>query len=346
MPFKWAKFRGGFSIDWLGYHVSYQTFSMGLSVARAQWVSDWTSRLVREGQVMVADMCSGLGRLNYAAQALFYERAFLGMLYLWTSTVVRSGQSLATIPWAVRLILKWMGERILQSSNAGMGRLQAAPNFGGARREWFRSDAKAEGGRAWVGGWEIPPSGNTQDARWFALEILPTDAPWVFAKKGDPQRVIAALELLGSLLCIVLFDPERKAGGPSHCVLTGATDNLGNSFIVRKLASTKWPITTLLVELAEQLRSRGALLDLTWVPRDDNAPADALTNLDFSLFNPDLRLDCKLKEVPWLVLPELMKVSADLYEEVCSQREKAKATLAKAKRRVHPTKKLKWTDPW
>jgi hypothetical protein len=103
MPFKWSKFRGGFSIDWVGYHVSYQTYSIGLSATRAQWVAEWTSRLVKEGQVMVADMCSGLGRLNYAAQALFYERAFLGILYLWTSTVVRSGQSWATIPWAVRI---------------------------------------------------------------------------------------------------------------------------------------------------------------------------------------------------------------------------------------------------
>lgn len=346
MPFKWAKFRGGFEIDWVGYHISYRTYSVGLSAIRAQWVSDWTSRLVKEGQVMVADMCSGLGRLNYAAQALFYERAFLGILYLWTSTVVRSGQSRATIPWAVRLILKWMGERIMLSSSLHLGRLQAAPDFAGNRIEWFRSDAKAEGGRAWVGGWEIPPSGKTSDARWYSVEVLPAEAPWVFAKKGDPQRVIAALELLGSLLCIVLFDPGKTMRGPSHCILTGATDNLGNSFIVRKLASTKWPITTLLVELSEQLRVRGALLDLTWVSRDDNVPADALTNLDYSMFNGARRIDFKLSEVEWLVLPELMKVSEELYSEICAQREKSKGTPVKAKRRVHPSKKLKWTDPW
>jgi hypothetical protein len=46
----------------------------------AQWVADWTSRLVKGGQVMVADVRSGLGMLNHAAQALFYERAFLGIL--------------------------------------------------------------------------------------------------------------------------------------------------------------------------------------------------------------------------------------------------------------------------
>ena len=71
-----------------------------------------------------------------------------------------------------------------------------------------------------------------------------------------------------------------------------------------------------------------------------------MTNLDYSLFDPARRIDCKLAEVQWLVLPELMKVSADLYNEVCKQREESKGVLSKPGKRVHPSKKLKWTDPW
>jgi hypothetical protein len=70
------------------------------------------------------------------------------------------------------------------------------------------------------------------------------------------------------------------------------------------------------------------------------------TNLDYSLFDPVRRIDCNLKEVPRLVLPELMKVLTDFYNEVRIQRERSKAAPAKLKRRTHPSKKLKWTDPW
>ena len=345
MPFKWAKFRGGFEVDWVGFHISYKTYSIGLSAIRAQWVSDWTTKLVAEGKVLVTEMCSGLGRLNYAAQALFYERAFLGLLYLWTSTVVRSGQSWATIPWAVRLILQWMGQRITMPESDISGRLQEAPDFSGPRVEWFRSDAKAEGGKAWIGGWEVPPSGDTMQAKWYSLQILESDAPWVFLKK-DPQRVIAALELLGTLVSIILFDPDFRMGGPSHCVLSGKTDNRGNSFIVRKLASTKWPITTLLVELSEQLRKRRAILDLSWIPRDDNQFADQLTNEDFSAFQEHLRIPVRLRDIQWLVLPQLMEASGKLYQDVVQQREQAKTLPKPTYRKMPPAKRLKWTNPW
>lgn len=345
MPFKWAKFRGGYEVDWVGFHISYKAYSIGLSAVRAQWVADWTAKLVTEGKVLVAEMCSGLGRLNYAAQALYYERAFLGLLYLWTSTVLRSGQSLATIPWAVRLILQWIGQRIIMPESDISGRLQEAPDFSGPRVEWFRSDAKAEGGQAWIGGWEVPLSGDTMQARWYSLKILESDAPWVFLKK-DPQRIIAALELLGTLVSIILFDPDYKMGGPSHCVLSGKTDNRGNSFIVRKLASTKWPITTLLVELSEQLRKRRAILDLSWIPRDENQFADQLTNDDFTSFSEHLRIPVKLQDIKWLALPQLMEASGKLYQDVVRQREQARTLPKPAYRKVPPAKRLKWTNPW
>ena len=351
MPFKWAKFRGGFELDWIGFHVSYKLYSIGLSQARATWVAEWTGKLIRDGWVLVSEMCSGLGRLNYAAQALYYERAFLGMLYMWTSTVSRTGKTKVDLPWAIRLILKWIGQRVLQPVQGLEGRLQEAPDFSGQRVEWFRSDAKAEDGRAWVGGWEIAGGKSVAEAKWFSFEVLRAEWPWVYAKEGDPQRVIAALELLGTLLCIILFDPLYAMSGKASCVLTGATDNKGNSYIVRKLASTKWPITSLLLELSEQLRRRRAILDLQWLPRDANAEADALTNLNFEGFTPGNRIEVKAAEIKWAILPEIMGVSMDLYKDVCDQRLASKNAAAgkTARKQAYKTaanKRMKWTDPW
>jgi hypothetical protein len=351
MPFKWAKFRGGFELDWIGYHVSYKLYSIGLSEARAAWVADWTGKLVGNGWVLVSEMCSGLGRLNYAAQALFYERAFLGMIYMWTSTVSRAGKLKVDIPWAIRLLLKWIGQRVLQPMQGLEGRLQEAPDFSGAQIEWFRSDAKAEGGRAWVGGWEFSGGQALANARWFSFEVLREEWPWVFAKEGDPQRVIAALELLGTLLCIILFDPEGLVSGKASCVLTGSTDNKGNSYIVKKLASTKWPITALLLELSEQLRRRRAILDLQWLPRDSNSEADALTNLNFEGFTPDKRIEVKSADIKWAILPDIMGVSMDLYNDVCKQRlvnknMAAGKTAWNKARKTAANKRMKWADPW
>ena len=132
-------------------------------------------------------------------------------------------------------------------------------------------------------------------------------------------------------------------------MITGSTDNRGNSFIVRKLASTKWPIVALLIELSEQLRRRRALLDLQWVPRGDIVEADELTNQDYHSFDLQDRIEVDFKAIQWAVLPEISQVSGELYQDVCRQREerKQKGLPPAEKRRKGPaTGKLKWTNPW
>ena len=36
-PFKWAKTRGGFRVEWLGMETEYPTYKLGLSLKRATW---------------------------------------------------------------------------------------------------------------------------------------------------------------------------------------------------------------------------------------------------------------------------------------------------------------------
>ena len=344
MPFKWAKFRGGYEVAWVGFGINFKLYAIGLTEARAGWVVKWTNQLVESGTVSILEFQSGLGRLNYASQALYYERAFLGLLYLWLGSVLRSAQSRATIPWAVRLVLKWIGRRMKDSVSTD-GRLQIAPHISANPVEWFRTDAKAENKRAWIGGWEVLGNQTTLESRWFAMEITESEAPWIFAKERDPQRVIAALELLGSIVAIVLFDPDGTRGGLNECTLTGSTDNRGNSYIVSKLASTKWPITSLLIELSEQLRRRSTVLNLVWRKRDDNSEADALTNGDYKGFDPKHRVGTVFSAIPFMVLNEVMQLSAELYKEVSMQRSQ-RNTGDKPRKKTAAKDRLKWTDPW
>jgi hypothetical protein len=134
-------------------------------------------------------------------------------------------------------------------------------------------------------------------------------------------------------------------GGRSSCALTSSTDNKGNTYIVNKLASTKWPITTLLIELSEQLRRRSAIMDLQWRQRDLNMEADALTNMELDGFDPLLRVGSTFSDIKWLVLPDIMETSVALYKEVQQQRERPKTHLAKSSHHRKP-RGMKSTDPW
>ena len=113
------------------------------------------------------------------------------------------------------------------------------------------------------------------------------------------------------------------------CKITGITDNRGNSFIVHKLMSTKFPIPVLLMELTEQLREQGLDLNLEWQRRDLNKEADALTNEDFRGF------DVPPGSLQWLILPEFMESSTRLFEEMQAEKKRnpggSKAPWPKAK---------------
>ncbi len=245
-PMKWSKFRGGFQTNWVGFHTDYRQYALGLSEERAQWAIKWTKECVAEKIVDIRDFQAGVGRLNFAAQALLFYRPFLGILYAWVSATARTGLQRATLPWAVALVLQWLGERLSKE------RLMTAPRPPkGLVRDWFRADAKATDTQAFIGGWQFHPDG-PMAAQWFAMEITKEDFPWIYSK-GSPKKCIAALELLATLLCVKTFGSGEDMR-QRNCVLTASTDNQGNSFIIQKLLTTKYPSIVVLLELTEELK--------------------------------------------------------------------------------------------
>ncbi len=99
-------------------------------------------------------------------------------------------------------------------------------------------------------------------------------------------------------------------------MLQGVTDNLGNTFAVSKLMTSKSPLAVISAELAAQLRTRSMALNLGWVPRDQNEEADALTNGDFASFDVKLRTNVNVTEISWLILPRMLEVAEQIYEQV------------------------------
>ena len=148
--------------------------------------------------------------------------------------------------------------------------------------EVFRMDAKAEGDTVVIGGWLSQNGTRTTDARWFSVQLTRKSAPWAFAR-GEPFRTIASLEVLGSLVGMMVLAPPAAAKRETSGVMTLScgTDNQGNTHLLDRMLTTKYPLGAVLMELAHQMRKRNLVLCAHWLPGLENEEADALTNFDY-----------------------------------------------------------------
>ena len=314
-----------------GNGVPLLQFKLGLSLKRATWLVEWLRGLAESGKAEARSFAQGLGRLGFASIALDWERPFLGPLHAWSSAVQGKSGPL-TLPTMIRVLCGWLAERLENG-----GRLQKPePLLEGAAPLSFLTDAKAEDGRAWIGGFFELVDGC--QGPWFSLEVTPEWAPWAFAK-GDPGKVIAALELPATLVGVRLWVPEGNAKKTSRVAIRGYTDNQSNEALLRKAMTTKFPSTLVLMELAEELSAKNCELQLQWIRRDLNQLADDLTNENFASFDPNFRVDLRGEALEWRVLGRLLAHATSYFEELGSAKrtKKAPATrFAKRPRKLGP----------
>ena len=210
----------------------------------------------------------------------------------------------------------------------------------------FRTGARAEDGRAWVGGWELTQGTGVSKARGFAEEVSKGWAPWAWSKANDPNRTIAALELFATILALKVFKKPENAGGRGVAAVTGSTDNQGNAYAVQKAMSTKYPLALLLMEVSKEMRDQLVVLDLRWTPRESNQEADDLSNLKTSAFDPGLRIRVGPGLVNFIVLDELMEASAKLHAQLVQERAVRAASRAPASAAGRIRKQRQFLSAW
>ena len=271
----------------------------------------WMRGICDEKMVDPRLFAAGLGRLGFAATALPWEKPFLGPLYVWAAAV-RQQPGKVYVPWAVLMILDWLASRL-----EGGRRMEVVkPTLSAEHRPMvFYTDARASEHDACIGGY-LAVSSNLKECPWFSVEIGLDLAPWLLSKGGNPKRVIAALELLATLIAVKLWSGKAECGLVSK--VRAFTDNRGNSFALLKGMSTKYPLTILLMELAEELRAKDLNLDLEWIKRGDNTVADDLSNGKWEAFDLSLRESVDAGNMEWRVLKELQRRSGELYEGIKS----------------------------
>jgi hypothetical protein len=349
VPVKWKKCRGGFEFQWIGYWLDFTRFEVGISEARREWVVRWLGQLLEKGGVLIGEFESGLGRLAFVCGAIVFDRPFLAPLYSWKSAA-RRGAYLMFPPF-IKTILTFLRDRM---KGRRAVKVSLHQQVGGGALEIFRADAKAEGDDVCIGGWEVRSLEgevvDTMGSRWFALRLDRKNAPWAFGR-GEPYRTIASLEMLATLISVMLFIPGRTGGGGSGVVSAGGTtDNKGNTFVVSKLMTTKFPLLAMVAELATIMEDRCLVMDLNWAPRDQNEEADALSNFDFGRFDVSRRIPVVLEELKFNVLHVLLRDGEAFYRDLQKEKELEAERKIVAVETIAPRRgkkvTLKARDPW
>ena len=128
--------------------------------------------------------------------------------------------------------------------------------------------------------------------------------------------------------------------------LTAATDNQSNGFLLDKMASTKYPVYLVLMEVAEQLRNRNLALSVAWRPREENEEADALTNGAFAGFDLDRRVPIVWEALHMLVLPKYTAEAEKLFLFMKEYKAGGKRPLSLGTVKKAKGGGLRETDPW
>ena len=236
-PFAFHKFRGGPQCEFIGYFLSYDRWSVGLSPKRLAWVIGWIDECEGRNWFVVGRRFSEfLGRLNFVARLLTWVKPFLAPLFAFNAAIHRG--TAARIPEMVHLSLLFIRGELKSSSG-----LQSARQFWVAPREAFRTDAKCEKGRIVLGGWCTRKGLNPLVAPWFYLDIRPNDLPCLFKEGGELEWASTSAELLASFAALVAFGHlDAPLPGAQDCLqvaVYGGTDNRSMPAVQTKGLSNK-----------------------------------------------------------------------------------------------------------
>ncbi|CAE7495048.1 unnamed protein product [Symbiodinium natans] len=293
-PMSWKKFRGGLELDFVGFFTDYGRFELGLSEKRATWVMQVLRGLV-ENKYVITGYAFGelVGRLGFASQAVPWIRPLLAPLYAWGSKF--KGGTVSRVPELVGYTLQLIQQRF----EKGLFRVCCdSPQVG--REEVFRTDAKCAEGLVAVGGWATQ-DGSAKQARWFALQLTPEQAPWLFERSLSAQRMSTTAEIFAIYVGLHVFGYLKKGGGqlqkPGAALIASGTDNLAAEHLSRRRLSTKMPLGLLLAQMNTNLWDAGLWLEARWRPRGENVEADDLTNSKFEKFDLKNRVGVKLEDI-------------------------------------------------
>ena len=182
-----------------------------------------------------------------------------------------------------------------------------------------------------------------KQAEWFALELRPSDCPWLFGADAESKQRSTSAELLASYVAVVVFGHLREEPNQVtfRVILDAGTDNKSAPQAQKKGHSTKWPLFGVLMQMVSELAKNNKLLRLAWRPREQNQEADDLTNLQFDKFDVRLRKMVCLADVPLAVVHDMSKVRQDFLDR-CAELKPLKLAEGRASKKQKMADKTPW----
>ena len=254
-PFGYHKFKGGFSSEFVGFHIRYDLAEVGISKRRGDWLVDWIVKAAANRYVVPSrDFVEFLGRLGFVAQLITWLKPHLSPLFAWAS--VTSKSTVGKLPETVILTLQYILLEL--RAETYMVSTKRPDVFEG---DQFRTDAKCADGYIVLAGWEL------KSRRWFSFRLTPVETPFLFKEPGESQWSSTSSELLATLVALVSFgwltaDRHRKSLTIAFC---GGTDNKANEALTIKRATTKWPLMAINMQLSSELSKPGSRFALSGV---------------------------------------------------------------------------------
>ena len=304
-PFSYRKFKGGLSVEFVGFYLDYKEVTLGVITRRGEWLLNFIREMAQSKYtISMRRFAEFLGRLAFVARVVVWLKPFLSPLYSW-SAVLDKG-TVATAPKLVRLVLHFIGRQLERCEFRYTCRRPKK-----LLDERLRTDAKCEVGLVVLGGHEV------SSGRWFSVDVRCSDMPCLFKSDGQCQWASGPAELLATLVGLKAFGYLDKKEGFDlvPVVLRAGTDNRANEALVSKASTTKWPLTLVNMQLAEHLLRSNLHLDLRWRPRDENTLADDLTNKKFENFCADKRVDVSLESVGVEFIQQLWQVRGEFLDK-------------------------------
>ena len=119
--------------------------------------------------------------------------------------------------------------------------------------------------------------------------------------------MMIALQIFG----LLEESSERKN---FNIVVQGGTDNRSIDQMMKKAATTRWPLVLVNMQLTDSLMRSGVRINLQWRPRDENTVADDLTNEIFSQVDVAKRVHLQWSGVKLSLLNRLWEARDDFLD--------------------------------
>ena len=142
--------------------------------------------------------------------------------------------------------------------------------------------------------------------------VVAGQLPWA-STRGDLSGTVAALELLGTLVSLVVWVPAEKRMGDATGLglLVCSTNYQVSSFSLDKKLLTSYPAGAGLTDPAHQMKLRRMVMRARWPPQLQDQEAVELMIVDFRHFDPKRRFHVELKSLGLQVTDSLFAAGDD-----------------------------------